>query len=107
MIRNSQTRFVFYTTLEHTLLMMLKTRGSAPYLTAACDKERENSQRNRNKRDFGRFAQVLHHFWSISGGSDFHQRKRKQQVIPYQSTFAKKRGLYPQQNRINGKKVYS
>ena len=70
----TRSKLILHNTGTHTLLMMLKTRGSAPYLTAACDKERKNSQRNRKKqkRDFERYAQVLHHFWSISCSSDFH-----------------------------------
>ena len=53
-----------HNTGTHTLLMMLNTRGSAPYLTAACDKERQNSQRNRKKREISR---DLHKFFIISG----------------------------------------
>lgn len=60
--------------------MMLKTRGSSPYLTAACDKERENSQRNRKKKEkkeISRELHVLYHFWSISCCSDFSSTKEK------------------------------
>lgn len=62
----TRSKLILHNTGTHTLLMMLKTRGSAPYLIAACDKERKNSQRNRKKRR-NEISSDLHKFFIISG----------------------------------------
>ena len=54
---------MLHNTETHTLLMMLKTRGSAPYLKAACDKKGKTvNVTEKEKKDFERCAQVLQTF---------------------------------------------